>query len=154
MIHVKGELSAQEVVPKFGDIVDHTEGFTFGGGVVLFHGQEPSAGVIYGPILGGWCTLHEGASDGHVRGIYKHVKRFGPNRGLDHRGVCPRLTSIGRGGGVQPREVVSRNRPDVVSCGYTNGFDPKIGLRLWRSRVLAHSKWPSLCPGPSRYLPG
>ena len=87
MIHVKGELSAQEVVPKLGGTVDHTEGFAFGGGVVLFRGREPSAGVIYGPIPSGWYTLHEGASDGHVRGIYKHVKRFGPNRGLT-TGAC------------------------------------------------------------------
>ena len=85
MIHVKSKLSAQEVVPKLGDTIDHTEGFAFGCGVVLFHGREPSAGVIHRPIPGGWTTLHEGASDGHVRGIYKHVKRFGPNRGLDHR---------------------------------------------------------------------
>ena len=65
-MYVKRELSTQEVVSKLGDTVDHTEGFAFGCGVVLFRGREPSAGVIHGPILGGWCTLHEGASDGHV----------------------------------------------------------------------------------------
>ena len=33
---MKGELPAQEVMPKLIDVVDHTEGFAFGGGVTFF----------------------------------------------------------------------------------------------------------------------
>ena len=46
MIHVKGKLLDQEVMPEFIDVIDHTEGLSLCGGVVVFCGQEPSVGVV------------------------------------------------------------------------------------------------------------
>ena len=63
---VKRKFPAQKVMPEFIDAINHTEGLSLRGGVVLFHVREPSAGVIHGPIPSRGCTLHKGASDGNV----------------------------------------------------------------------------------------
>ena len=87
MIHVKGKIPALEVMPEFIDALNNTEGLSLCGGVVLYRGREPSAGVVHGPIPIRGCTLHKGASDGDVRRIHEDMKWFGPNRGLYHRGM-------------------------------------------------------------------
>ena len=63
---MKGEFLAQEIMPKFINVVNHTEGLAFSGGLILFRGRETSAGVIHGPIPIWGCTLHECASDGDI----------------------------------------------------------------------------------------
>ena len=82
VVDMKCKSSAEEVMPKLRDVVDHAKGFTLRCGIVLFSRRESSACVVHRLIPVRRCALHETLP---MAVSYESTKTW---KGCDQSGGC------------------------------------------------------------------